>query len=426
MKLTAPALSAAALALLPLLAPAGIAPARAAPENDPLVAAAAGLEPILELRYRYEHVDQAEVGPVTDEAHASTLRTRFGFRTGAWHGLRLLVEGENITAFGGEAYNSTVNGRTRFPVVADPDGTEMNRAWLAYEGPQGLLKAGRQRIIYDNARFIGNVGWRQNEQTFDAFRGDFTGLPHTRLSYAYLSRAHRIFGDDSPAGDADLDGHLLNLAYTPAAPWSAVAYGYFLDFDDTPPSLPPAASTRTLGLRLNGALPLSGPLKLVATGEYASQRDYRDGAAGNDADYALGELSLVHNATAFLVGYEWLQGDGSYGFSTPLATLHAFQGWTDRFLVTPGDGIRDRYLSISTRVAGVKLAAVYHDFESDEDSYDYGDEWGLLAVRPFAQRYAVGVKYADYDADRNATNLARNGAPAVSTEMLWVWLEAKL
>jgi hypothetical protein len=30
------------------------------------------------------------------------------------------------------------------------------------------FKLGRQKIIFDNARFVGDVGWRQNDQTFDA------------------------------------------------------------------------------------------------------------------------------------------------------------------------------------------------------------------------------------------------------------------
>jgi hypothetical protein len=65
------------------------------------------------------------------------------------------------------------------------------------------------------------------------------------------------------------------------------------------------------------------------------------------------------------VGWEQLQGREGYGFSTPLSTLHAHQGWADQFLSTPSAGIRDIYASVSTRVMGINLRAVYHDFDDD-------------------------------------------------------------
>ena len=50
----------------------------------------------------------------------------------------------------------------------------------------------------------------------------------------------------------------------------------------------------------------------------------------------------------FGVGWEVLGGDDSTvlneAFQTPLATLHAFQGWADVFLSTPAAGIDDKYL----------------------------------------------------------------------------------
>ena len=42
-------------------------------------------------------------------------------------------------------------------------------------------------------------------------------------------------------------------------------------------------------------------------------------------------------------GIEYLEGNGTIGFSTPLATLHKFQGFADVFLTTPASGITDAY-----------------------------------------------------------------------------------
>jgi hypothetical protein len=49
-------------------------------------------------------------------------------------------------------------------VIADPQTSELNQLWVSYTGiPDTEIKGGRQRIIFDDSRFIGNVGWRQME-----------------------------------------------------------------------------------------------------------------------------------------------------------------------------------------------------------------------------------------------------------------------
>ena len=55
--------------------------------------------------------------------------------------------------------------------------------------------------------------------------------------------------------------------------------------------------------------------------------------------------------------YESLEGNGARGFSTPLATLHAFQGWADVFLNTPADGVDDASLTLVVRPPIAALAA---------------------------------------------------------------------
>ncbi len=118
------------------------------------------------LRYRYEVVDQQNIA---EDAEASTVRTRVGYKTGEVAGLTGYVEFEDVRVVGTERYNSTMNGLGIYPVVVDVESTELNQGFLSYNaGAETTVKAGRQRIILDNARFVGNVGWRQNEQTFDA------------------------------------------------------------------------------------------------------------------------------------------------------------------------------------------------------------------------------------------------------------------
>ena len=140
---------------------------------------------LLDVRYRFEFVDQSGI---PKNAEANTIRTRAGLDTGSWHGIGAGFDVEWIEGIGSEKYNDTINGKVQFPVVADPDDFQLNQLFVTSKDtiPHTLLKVGRQRIIWDNARFIGNVGFRQNEQTFDAFRGVIAALPDTELEYIYL------------------------------------------------------------------------------------------------------------------------------------------------------------------------------------------------------------------------------------------------
>ncbi len=366
----------------------------------------------LDVRYRYEWVDQANLGK---KAHASTLRSRLGYTTGVFMGVSGFLEFEDVTVIGNEQYNSTANGMGQYPVVADPGDTEINQAYLKFTGVEHLsVTGGRQRIKLDNDRFIGNVGWRQNEQTFDAVRFVFSPMEGLTGTYIYLENVNRIFGAHHPNpanANSRMESHLAHAAYNRLSVLKVSVYGYWLDFDDAP-----TASNQTLGLRLNGVVPV-GRLKMQYTAEYADQSDYAGGLSTNDAEYFLGEIGLSGSGVSVKAGAEWLGGDGVYGFQTPLATLHAFQGWADKFLVTPANGVKDLYAAASAKVAGIKFVAVYHVFTSDKANIDYGTELDLLAVKKLSDHYLVGIKYAHYDADSDMNN---TGGTAVDVEKLWL------
>jgi len=386
------ALSAApALALGLALALSAPTPARADGLTDAVRSGAASLD----LRYRYETVDQTGIA---DSARASTLRARLGYTSAAFHGVKAMVEFEGTTVVDGDEYNNTLNGKTTRPVVADPQGTDLNRAAIlgSFAGVDATL--GRQRIILDNARFVGNVGWRQNEQTFDAARLDWKPLPALSGTYVYLWNV-----DGITFGYARHDSHLVHLAYAVPKAGSLTAYGYLLNNDDAP-----ATGSRTYGARYAGTYDLA-PVKLGVTAEYADQSAFAGSGLG-DSDYLLGELAGTLAGVTAKVGYEALGGDGTTAFQTPLATKHAFNGWADKFLSTPAAGLVDWMLTLSGAVAGVKLVGVYHDFSADQGGAGYGTEVDLLAARQFGP-HTLGIKYAAYRADTFATD----------TDKLWVF-----
>jgi len=370
----------------------------------------------LDLRYRFESVQQ-DGKPST--AGASTLRLRLNLASGVVHGFSAFTEFDHVQVVGDERYDDTRNGLTRYPVVADPEGTDLNQAWLQYAGPRDTrIRAGRQRIGLDGERFVGAVGWRQNEQTFDALRIETRALPGALVNYAYVDRVRRVFGPDSGAPPARLDGasHLLNVKLTSLPVGALSIYGYHLDFDDAP-----ELSSDTLGARYDGTHALSDKLSLGWALEYARQDDAGANAARIDAFYNLVELSLKSPSAGVTAGREVLSGEsGTFtatanpAFQTPLATLHKWQGWADKFLTTPGAGIEDLYVGVNVQFAGWSGQAVWHDFSAEATGLDYGTELDLSVSRKFAGRYEVLLKYADYSADGLFTD----------TEKFWLQLAA--
>jgi len=348
----------------------------------------------LKLRLRYEDVDQDS--PIDKNAGAITLKSTLNFKTAAYQGLSAFVEVDNVTALGGENYNSTINGKTSKSVIADPDGTEVNQAWLNYQWNKTSIKYGRQRINFDNQRFVGGVAFRQNEQTYDAFSISDTSLANTDLFYARVYNVNRIFGEDSTAGDHDSSTDLFNVKYA-GLPFAAIsAYAYLIENDDVK-----RFSTDTFGIRLSGSRDVN-KLKMGYTLEVARQEDANGNPVSYDADYLLLEGSVKFPEVKITLGYELLSSDdGRAAFITPLATLHKFQGWTDQFLVTPNQGIADIYLSAAGSIRGVKLMAVYHDFSADENNTagadDLGDEFGFIIDKKW-EHYGLSFKYANYQA----------------------------
>lgn len=387
-------------------------------------------------RYRYEHVDDdfRPGGVPLKDANASTLRSAISYNSGAFHGFSTLLELEQVSrVFGGE-YNEGVGLPSRYATVVDPDGTELNQGYLQFAAPAAnTLRVGRQVITYRNApfhRFIGNILWRQNWQTYDAVSLKNDYLPDTTISYAYVWNVNRIFGTSAvePLSNFDSDSHFVNIQFK-RFQWAQLeAYSYLLDFDKAP-----RFSSRTLGIRMSGEYPLNDLVHPIYTLEYADQADYAKNAISYDASYQLLEAGFklkppqILDSLMLKFSYERLSGDGTpaSAFVTILGTNHAFQGTADRFLVTPNDGIRDYYLTSVMKAWGFKFVIGYHMLESDSLDYDYGDELDLELVRGFGKYLTLGLKYADYDADTNPVNVLRNGAQAADTQKIWFYTIVK-
>lgn len=387
-----------AAAALPFAMGAAFAEETAKPAEDSgIVAAIKAGKPIIDVRYRFEFKDQAGFA---EDAYANTIRTRLGYETGEYHNLKVLVEFENVATIGDDHFNSTTNGRAQFPVVADPDATEINRAQVTFTGIEKTpITVGRQAYNLLNQRFVGAVDFRQNQQTFDAARLSSTLIDRLTVDYLYVSRVHRVFGDDHPLGEFDSDSHIFSATYDAKELGKISGYGLLLDFEEAP-----ALSSKTFGVRYENSFVLDkdAGVKIGVVGEYASQRDYAANPFNYSEDYIHGEGTLSVAAAGLKLGYEQLGGDGTIGFATPLATLHKFQGFADVFLTTPANGVEDIYGTVQYNLkngpfgAGFSLFATYHDFKAQNGGADLGEEFDAGLAVTLKKNWSAEFKGAVY------------------------------
>jgi len=213
-------------------------------------------------------------------------------------------------------------------------------------------------------------------QSFDAAVISDSTITNLALTGAYVWGIKGI--TNLPVSDTD--SIILNGSYKVNEMVKVTAYDYIL-----------SSLHDTMGLALTGNVPVS-IAKIDYRAEYASQndasRDTSGGIINAQADATYYNLDALANINGILVGggYEVLSGtsgsDGKTAFQTPLATLHKFNGWADKFLTTPTGGLEDMSLSLGYTAPGLgKAMAVYHDFETDKamsGKNDLGSEWDLL------------------------------------------------
>ncbi|MFI4936707.1 MAG: alginate export family protein [Caulobacterales bacterium] len=394
--------------------------------------------PILDLRTRYEDVNQAGLASA---APSLTPRLQLGWETASFHGFRALVEFAGDAHLDSGRYNvaipggASLNGRTQFPVINDPAFATLNRAQLSWTPSKLItLTVGRQRILIDDQRFVGNSGWRQDEQRFDAVRADLS-LGPLKGTYAYVWRVDRIFGGEL---DWASDSHLLDVSYQLVPQLKAEGFVYALDFRNTSPTaLANAAlnSSLTTGARVTGAA-TAGPVKLTYDAAWARQHDYRGRTGRFALDYWQADFAATWGIATLRGDYEQLDGNGARGFSTPIGTTHAFQGWADAFASTSGnkthvDGIRDVNATFILRpdwklkfFSHPEALVRYHDFNAELTGAYLASEWDAQAQAAITPQLTAAVKFARF---QRATSVPVGtvAAPASRTK-LWFTLEYRL
>ncbi|MFQ3192965.1 MAG: hypothetical protein ACI936_004119 [Paraglaciecola sp.] len=357
---------------------------------------------------RYESVEQDNA---LEDARAMTLRTLLAYDTASFKGFSAKIEMEDTRIVLGQGdYTVGPSGYNvgEYSVIADPEHTELDQGYIRYKNEMFSATLGRQVITMDGQRFVGHVGWRQDRQTFDALSTKFAPAKDLTIQYAYITQRNRIFAQDA---DLDAKDHLINASYKTSL-GTLTGYGYLLEVDNSTDN-----ALDTYGVSFAGTTKV-GNTKLLYRAEFASQSS-KSAATEYDVDYLSLEAGALFSGITAKVNYELLgSDDGAFGFSSPLATLHKFNGWSDQFLGTPSQGLIDTSISLSGKVLGGGWKVIYHNFEADDASDtvdDLGNELNLSYVKKYGKHYSAGIKYAAYSA----------GDIKVDTDKLWFWLSAK-
>ncbi|MEQ1528030.1 MAG: alginate export family protein [Methylococcales bacterium] len=392
----------------------------------------------IDLNYRWENVDQDKGAKFKDKfpqtANANTARLRAGLLSPVFYGFQGYAEYEGNLAMQ-EDFNSTLNGDKQFSTIADPEHSELNQLWLSYAGiPDTLIKGGRQRIKLDDDRFIGNVGWRQMETTFDSVL-----ITHNNQQlFGLVINAGYIGNIQTFTGTTEhINAPFLNVNYKVGDYGNLIGYGYWLDYTEkvVETGLPTAfnyeKSSETYGIRMHCCKPgesvkITDDIGLLYTAEWSFQQNYGHGKT----DYQANRFNFMGGLSAFNVtvqgAVEQLNGYGkNKHFDTPLGTNHAFQGWADLFLVTPDNGIRDVFATISTTLdrGDIVLTGVFHNFTDDTGQRQYGKEWDFQATKKFGKHYSLLAKYAYYNADNSSPV---PGDAYITTDTQKIWLQGNV
>ncbi len=390
-----------ACALMAGLALQAASPANAQEQPGNIADAIAQGTPIVELRPRYEQVEQA--GRPND-GEAATLRTRLGWQTAKWNGMQALVEIEDVRNLGPETYDTNLNRKTTYGQVFDPETTELNRLQLAWSpDPAFTATLGRQRINLEDQRFIGGSAWRQDEQTFDAARFD-TRHGQFDATYIYIAHVNRVFAEKQ---DWDSDSHVLAAGYSFAEPLRLSGFAYALDLNSSATPIVRNQSSLTLGAKVSGKAQ-AGEFRFDYAATVARQTDYGSSLLNYQLGFASAQAAITNGPLSARFAYDQLEGNGARGFSTPLGSLHAFNGWSDAFIAngakTTVDGLRDANATLTWNtgikwdyVSNMVLTARLHDFEAERTGADLGSELDLMVTGNVTPQLSWLIKFADYD-----------------------------
>ena len=399
------------------------------------------------IRPRVEYASKGIQGNTPTAANPNPSKTHTTMQT------RLNVKGtvdENVSAFiqiqdartwGGETPGVSPSF-TRTGTSNASTGLDVHQAYLLVKNVWGsnlALKVGRQEMVFDEARLIGNIGWIQQAQSFDAIRADFNaaGLGFTTFySQTLANDTHPTMGPTIVAGTRD--GHFggARITYKIGEGKNDRITGYYYICNNTSTGGNDVYDNlNILGIYFNKQL---GKVRVRLDGAYEfGDRSAVAGPALNvDAYMLTGAIEMKHGAGhggKIGLWVDYLSGDSNGAdrdqnqFVTPYATNHKFYGHIDKFLNNPVTGLIDLAVKGSIGITpSTKVQAHFHNFSAASTrtgvASNYGQEIDLQITHKLAANTALRAGYSHYFAGGSspAGNVGVGGI--LSLESDWAWM----
>ena len=373
------------------------------------------------MRTRYQTVNDTWLG----DANALTTRIKLTahYQLDKDQQWQLMLQPNYVFAFNDKNYNSVTVKRMTSP-IPDPQGFNLLQAQLSYDSNNDWqVNIGRQKLSFDNERFVGGIDFWQTPQTFDALRFNYNNHINLNINYVYSNKVHRIFGRNSTAmlsendirykvlrqrpvnelGVHHLNSHLLNIHYKTENNLNIIGYDYLIENTDQV-----LFSTQTLGVRIQDEFK-PHRIKYRYTFELAQQQNAFNNPQHFTTWYSLIEGSLQYKSHQLQLSQEILAEDNGNGFKTSLATNHKFQGWADVFTgYNMQTGLRDQYLTYRGRYKKLRWRTVMHNFNSYKKNKQIGTELDLELAYRYTRKWEFKLLYADYKAKRGLKSFPKS------------------
>ena len=330
-----------------------------------------------EIRPRYEYADVKDND--VDAGQAFTARTKLVASSDKLFGVENLSANIGLISvnnFGWNEYDSKYNdandnpiynpGKGKYDVIKDPQYAMISNADINYKINKTLLHAGRSQVNLDNQRFIGTVGWRQLERSYDTVFVADNSVENLNLLAAWVYGLQGVGAGPT----TNTNSILLHASYEFTPELKVTAYDYMI-----------ANTDDTIGLALTGKAEVGAKLSYRA--EYAMQRDntmkYGSNAPSKKVNSSYYNFDIAADISGIIVGanYEFFSGDDAIddeetkNFVPHLGTNHKFNGWADMFFVTPNGSPTGGLIDMNGKIGYVakgfgKVLAVYHQFTADK------------------------------------------------------------
>ncbi len=356
------------------------------------------VKPVLEFRPRYEHVH--DKNNTAKDANALTIRARVGAKIGSIFSIPNL-KGYIEATYVGALIDNYFPEKPNYDTVADPNNTRITQAYLSYSFGKTTFLAGRKFVAIDDHRFIGTVNWRQMPQSFGIVGVVDNTIPNLNIILAGIYERKGVLNKLNMDWRMDKMPIIADVSYKVIPQLRLKGFAYLI-----------TDVHNTYGVKASGKFNLQEGVKLSYLAEYAKQTDpyQKDNLSKKpdiDTDYYRAGLNA--NAYGVLAGVEYTYfGDKNghdKGFSTPLATLHKFEGWADALLTGSANGfdygLNEYKLSLGYKHNTYgKVLASYLIFRSDKSQptgKSIGNEIDLLYAKKLTKRFSFLAKAAFYN-----------------------------